>query len=297
MYLYLILLISSQIIYLSSPCPAGCEIDDFLLKNLVDWVWIEVEKINWKLSEKMHKKCARRSSANNFENGNNDHPETIRLFLVSLILRSNKTTISVATGHTCYWPLYLSIGNIHNNICHGHQNGVILLGFLAIPKSRWFDFQFISWCAYSFNPADNKSWNDINYQKFHHQLLHSLLQMILKPIRPYMTSSKIICCPDGHYHWAIFSLGPYIADYPKQCLLASIVQGWCPTYAKLYSSCLHTSDILCFRCNAPSIHSMFRSPFRATLQELWTLRTMGQLWHCWLHQSNVFSFFYIQYVN
>ena len=66
MYLYLILLISSQIIYLSSPCPAGCEIDDFLLKNLVDRVWIEVEKINWKLSEKMHKKCA-----NNFENGNN----------------------------------------------------------------------------------------------------------------------------------------------------------------------------------------------------------------------------------
>ena len=70
----------------------------------------------------------------------------------------------------------------------------------------------------------------------------SLLQIILKPIRPYMTSPKIIYCPDGHYHQAIFSLGPYIADYPKQCLLASIVQGWCSTYAKLYSSCLHTSE-------------------------------------------------------
>ena len=75
--------------------------------------------------------------------------------------------------------------------------------------------------------------------------------MILEPIRPYMTSPKIIYCPDGHYCQAIFSLGPYIADYPEQCLLASIVQGWCPMYAKLYSSCLHTSDILCFRYNAP----------------------------------------------
>ena len=123
---------------------------------------------------------------------------------------------------------------------------------MTIPKSRWFDFQSISWCAYSFNPAGSKSQNDINYQKFCCQLLHSLLQMVLKPIRPYMTSPKIICCPDSHYCWAIFSFGPYIVDYPKQCLLASIVQDWCWTYAKLYSSCLHTSDILCFRCNAPS---------------------------------------------
>jgi hypothetical protein len=33
-----------------------------------------------------------------------------------IILGSNNTTISVATGHNEYWPIYLSIGNIHNNI-------------------------------------------------------------------------------------------------------------------------------------------------------------------------------------
>lgn len=54
---------------------------------------------------------------------------------VSVILGSDKTTVSVATGHTCYWPLYLSIKNIHNNVHRGHQNGVVLLRFLAIPKS------------------------------------------------------------------------------------------------------------------------------------------------------------------
>ena len=64
-----------------------------------------------------------------------DHPEAIGSFLVSVILGSDKTTVSVATGHTCYWPLYLSIGNIHNNVRRAHRNGVVLLGFLAIPKS------------------------------------------------------------------------------------------------------------------------------------------------------------------
>ena len=63
-----------------------------------------------------------------------DHPEAIGSFLVSIILGSDKTTVSVATGHTCYWPLYLSIGNIHNNVRRGHRSSVVLLGFLAIPK-------------------------------------------------------------------------------------------------------------------------------------------------------------------
>jgi len=54
---------------------------------------------------------------------------------VPLILGSDKTTVSVATGHTEYHPLYLSIGNICNSVRRAHRNGVVLVGFLAIPKS------------------------------------------------------------------------------------------------------------------------------------------------------------------
>jgi hypothetical protein len=53
---------------------------------------------------------------------------------VPIILGSDKTTVSVATGHTEYWPVYLSIGNVHNNVRRAHRNGLVLLGFLAIPK-------------------------------------------------------------------------------------------------------------------------------------------------------------------
>jgi Plavaka transposase len=57
------------------------------------------------------------------------------LTFIPVILRSDKTMVSVAMGHNEYWPIYLSIGNIHNNIHHGYQNGIVLLKFLAIPKS------------------------------------------------------------------------------------------------------------------------------------------------------------------
>jgi hypothetical protein len=52
-----------------------------------------------------------------------------------IILGSDKTTVSVAMGHNEYWPVYISISNIHNNLKRAHCNGVVLLGFLAIPKS------------------------------------------------------------------------------------------------------------------------------------------------------------------
>jgi hypothetical protein len=55
---------------------------------------------------------------------------------VPVILGSDKTVVSVATGHTEYWPLYLSIGNVRNNLRQVHKGAVAVIGFLAIPKSK-----------------------------------------------------------------------------------------------------------------------------------------------------------------
>jgi hypothetical protein len=43
-----------------------------------------------------------------------------------------------------------------------------------------------------------------------------------------MLEPEVAKCADGLYQWVIYGLGPYIADYPKQVLIAGIVQGWCP---------------------------------------------------------------------
>ena len=68
-------------------------------------------------------------------------PATHGAMLVPVVLGSDKTTVSVATGQNEYYPLYLSIGNVRNNVRRAHRNAVVVLGFLAIPKSKCVLFQ------------------------------------------------------------------------------------------------------------------------------------------------------------
>ncbi|KAE9386188.1 hypothetical protein BT96DRAFT_1086980 [Gymnopus androsaceus JB14] len=126
-----------------------------------------------------------------------------------IILGADKTTVSVATGHVEYHPLYLSIGNLHNSARRGHRNGVIPIGFLAIPK------------------ADRKYNNDNNFRIFKKRLYHSSLVSILSSLRPAMTTPVVRQCPDGYFRRIIYDLAAFIADYPEQVMLAGIVQGWC----------------------------------------------------------------------
>jgi hypothetical protein len=66
------------------------------------------------------------------------------------------------------------------------------------------------------------------FRKFRRQIFHSSLHQILLPLRPHMLVPRITRCADGHFRRVIYGLGPYIADYPEQVLLACIVNGWCP---------------------------------------------------------------------
>jgi hypothetical protein len=56
--------------------------------------------------------------------------------LVPVIAGSDKTTVSVATGHQEYHPVYVSIGNLTNTARQVHGNGVLQVAFLPIPKGK-----------------------------------------------------------------------------------------------------------------------------------------------------------------
>ena len=88
--------------------------------------------------------------------------------------------------------------------------------------------------AYGYLLATHEYHGDANFHKFHHQLLHLLLAKILESLKPFMMTPEVICFPDGHFRKVIYGLGPYIADYPEQALLACIMQGWCPRHEFLY---------------------------------------------------------------
>lgn len=68
------------------------------------------------------------------------------------------------------------------------------------------------------------------FRLFRKQLYHASLTHILQPLHRGMTVPHVMRCPDGHFRRVIFQLGPFIADYPEQVLLAGIVQNWCPKY-------------------------------------------------------------------
>lgn len=59
------------------------------------------------------------------------------------------------------------------------------------------------------------------------QIFHPAIAHMLQPLKAAMTVPNVIQCPDGHFCRAVYSLGPYIGDYPEQALLFCIIQGWC----------------------------------------------------------------------
>lgn len=169
--------------------------------------------------------------------------------VVTLLLGSDKTTVSVATGQNDYYPLYLSIGNITNRVRRAHEDGVIVIGFLAIPKGGFaLHISCHTLIAIVGEREDEKS---SAFRNFRRQLFHSSLSTILEPIRSAMETPEVVRCPDGHFRRVIYSLGPYIADYPEQVLLSGIVSGWCPKLVNYISN----APVFCSvypRCTAHS---------------------------------------------
>ncbi|KAJ6603945.1 hypothetical protein B0H10DRAFT_1922992 [Mycena sp. CBHHK59/15] len=138
-----------------------------------------------------------------------EDPATHGSTFVPIILGSDKTTVSVATGQNEYYPLYMSNGLVHNGVRRAHRNAVTLIGFLAIPKT------------------DRENQDSTEFRTFRRNLFHGSLRHILQSLKPGMTVPEVARFADGHYRRVIYGLGPYIADYPEQVLLACVVQGWC----------------------------------------------------------------------
>ncbi|KAJ7483958.1 hypothetical protein B0H11DRAFT_2416136 [Mycena galericulata] len=129
---------------------------------------------------------------------------------IPVVAGSDKTTVSVATGHQEYHPVYQSPGVLTGVACRAHGNGVLPVAFLPIPKTT------------------KKHRKSDAYQRFVRQLYHACLARVFEPLKAGMTTPEIIRCPDGHFRRAVYGLGPYIADYPEQVWLSCIVQNWCP---------------------------------------------------------------------
>ncbi|KAI6014199.1 hypothetical protein EDC04DRAFT_2609066 [Pisolithus marmoratus] len=95
-------------------------------------------------------------------------PDNHGAMFVPIILGSDKTTVSVATGNNEYYPLYISAGNVHNGMRHAHGEAVSLLGFLSIPET------------------DKEFEADPEFCTFQRHLFHTSLEAIFHAMHPAM---------------------------------------------------------------------------------------------------------------
>ncbi|KAF9790878.1 hypothetical protein BJ322DRAFT_998750, partial [Thelephora terrestris] len=130
---------------------------------------------------------------------------------VPIILGTDKTTVSVATGQHSYHPIYLSVGNVHNRLRRAHKDTLVLIGFLPIPKGTREDAK------------------DELFRDFRRRLFHGCLTAVNSTVKPFMLTWDLVRCSDHHFHRVIYGLGPEITDYPEQSVAAGTVYGWCVT--------------------------------------------------------------------
>ncbi|KAI6035795.1 hypothetical protein EDC04DRAFT_2868768 [Pisolithus marmoratus] len=112
-------------------------------------------------------------------------PTTTGATLVPVTLDGNKMTVSVTTRQMDYYPLYLSIGNVFNTVHHAHHNAMVLIGFLAMPKSKSFATR-----EHARTPA---------FHKFKRQLFHPSLTCILHSLHHPMKIPKTVLFGDNYY--------------------------------------------------------------------------------------------------
>lgn len=93
-----------------------------------------------------------------------------------------------------------------------------------------------------------------------------------------MTTPEVLRCFDGHFRRIIYSIGPYIADYPEQALLACIVHGWCARYVVMAlrsSYCI--SDWFC-SCTSKDLTAAGGRRSREHTEALVSHFELGVLW-------------------
>ena len=124
--------------------------------------------------------------------------------VVPVILGSNKTMLSTLSGDKTAWPVYLSIGNLSKAKRQSVKtNGLILIGLL--PKC----------------PNGPKTHTN---RFAYHESIATILGALEEPAK----NGLAVLCADGRTRHAFPRIASFLADYPEQCTITMVNNGWCP---------------------------------------------------------------------
>ncbi|KAG1748822.1 uncharacterized protein EDB91DRAFT_1235446 [Suillus paluster] len=129
--------------------------------------------------------------------------------IVPIIISSDKTQVTMFRNKTAY-PVYLTIGNIPNELRHKPSSGShILLTYL--PTSR---LEHIT--------------NKASRRRAIANLYHAYLRRVLAPLKSAGSEGISMCSGDGACRHCHLLFANFVGDYPEQLLTTGVKFGECP---------------------------------------------------------------------
>ena len=138
-----------------------------------------------------------------------------QLFLLQQVILSIGFSMPLLATFTIMWGVHMALA-------------LFLLAFYLSQKVCSVFYSYIEFYDLILIPSANKAHtHDVDFCQFWQKLFHVSLSYILQSLWPGKITPEVFWCPDGHFWHVIWGIGPYIANYPEQVLLACIIKNWC----------------------------------------------------------------------
>ena len=129
--------------------------------------------------------------------------------IAPVIITSDKTQLSTFSGDKLAWPVYLIIRNIEKSVrCSPSARATVLIGYIPVTKLKCF----------------LKGKQKMQGQ----QIFHDCMKALMKPLVAAGKEGVDMICADGFICRVFPILAAYVANHPKQCLVACCYENHCP---------------------------------------------------------------------
>src|SRR5690606_10130572 len=150
--------------------------------------------------------------------------------VVPIILLLDQTILSTHVGGNYFWPLYMSIGNLHSTIRNRPSNNAwILLAELPVPSAMRKHYEATRNGGKS---EDKEGYSKTDYARLYRtykeDAFGAVVEAILKPLQESVKEGIRLECADGFVRTGFPAVAGWLADFQEyNKLYTTLAKGCC----------------------------------------------------------------------